>query len=374
MKSIAIVAHQAFALINFRHSLIIQLISKGHEVFALAPDFSDAQITTLKNLGAIPISYRLSRTGNNPFKDFRDTLSLAFLLRKLNPDIFLGFSIKPVIFGTIAALIAQIPHRVAMIEGLGYLFTNDNQKKSIKRSFLLGIAVLLYRVSLSRADTVIFLNQDDIEYFISHKLVSPNKPVNLDGIGVDLNAWEMMPPVLSPVTFIMVARLLKEKGVMEYIAAVKQLRTEGLSARFLLLGDVDSNPSSIPLSVINEHVALNEIEWFGHVDVKPWIQQSSVFVLPSYREGVPRSSLEAMSMGRPVITTNVPGCRETVIDGVNGYLIPPFDVDALSNAMRHFIHKPHLIESMGAQSRSIVESRFNVIDKDNLLMQFLKLS
>jgi glycosyltransferase involved in cell wall biosynthesis len=171
----------------------------------------------------------------------------------------------------------------------------------------------------------------------------------------------------------MVARLLREKGVMEYIGAVKQLRDEGLSARFLLLGDVDSNPSSIPVSLINECVVSNKIEWFGHVDVKPWIQQSSVFVLPSYREGVPRSTLEAMSMGRPVITTDVPGCRETVIDGVSGYLIPPFDANALSNAMKHFIHEPHLIESMGAQSRRIVESRFKIADKDNLLMQLLRL-
>jgi hypothetical protein len=165
MKSIAIVAHQAFALINFRQSLIIRLISEGHKVFALAPDFSDAQITTLKNLGAIPIPYRLSRAGSNPFKDFRDTLGLAFLLRKLNPDIFFGFAIKPVIFGTIAAWMAKIPHRVAMVEGLGHLFTNDNHKRSIKKSLLLRLATCLYRVSLSRADTVIFLNQDDIAYF-----------------------------------------------------------------------------------------------------------------------------------------------------------------------------------------------------------------
>jgi glycosyltransferase involved in cell wall biosynthesis len=367
------VAHQAFALINFRGSLIARLNSSGHRVFALAPDFSDAQLTTLKNLGAIPISYRLSRVGSNPFEDIRDTFSLAFLLRKLNPDIFFGFAIKPVIFGTIAAWMACIPYRVAMIEGLGHLFTNDNHKHSFKKHVLLKIATWLYRISLSRANTVIFLNQDDIAYFKSHKLLGATKAVNLDGIGVDLHAWGMTAPVLSPVTFIMVARLLKEKGLMEYIEAVKQLRDEGLSARFLLLGDVDSNPSSIPRSVITECVDSNGIEWLGHVDVKAWVQLSSVFVLPSYREGVPRSSLEAMSMGRPVITTDVPGCRETVIDGLNGYLIPPFDVNSLSNAMRRFIREPHLIESMGAQSRSIVECRFNVIDKDNLLIKLLRL-
>ncbi|QWD44496.1 glycosyltransferase family 4 protein [Polynucleobacter paneuropaeus] len=374
MKSIAIVAHQAFALINFRGSLISRLVNSGHQVFALAPDFSNSQLVTLKNLGANPISYRLSRVGSNPFEDIRDTLSLAFLLRKLNPDIFFGFAIKPVIFGTIAAWMARVPYRVAMIEGLGHLFTNDNKKSSIKKSFLLGIATWLYRVSLSKADTVIFLNKDDIAYFKSRKLIDATKVFNLDGIGIDLHAWEMTAPVLNPITFIMVARLLKEKGVMEYIAAVKQLRDEGLSARFLLLGDVDHNPSSIPRSVITECVESNGIEWLGHVDVKAWIQQSSVFVLPSYREGVPRSSLEAMSMGRPVITTDVPGCRETVIDGVNGYLIPPFDASSLSNAMKCFIHDPHLIESMGAQSRSIVERRFDVINKDNLLMQLLQLA
>ena len=373
MKSVAIVAHQAFSLINFRQSLIIQLINKGHKVFALAPDYSEAQITSLRNLGAIPIPYRLSRTGINPLIDLRDTVSLALILRKLSPDIFFSFAIKPVIFGTIAAWLARIPHRVAMIEGLGYLFTNDNQKNHLKKSLLLRIAHWLYRLSLSRASAVIFLNQDDIAYFKRHQLVSAAKAINIDGIGVDLKAWEIKTPVFSPVTFIMIARLLREKGVMEYISAAKQLRNEGVKARFILLGDTDVNPSAMPISFIQDSVASGEIEWFGHVDVKPWIQQSSVFVLPSYREGVPRSTLEAMSTGLPVITTDVPGCRETVIDGLNGYLIPPFDINSLSNAMKRFIQEPHLIESMGAESRNIVERRFNVIDKDNLLIELLQL-
>jgi glycosyltransferase involved in cell wall biosynthesis len=373
MKSIALMSHQAYALMNFRKSLILKLIDRGIKVYALAPDFSAIQIETLNRWGAIPISYSLSRTGSNPFKDFLDTISLIALFKKLRVDVFFGFAIKPVIFGTLAAWLARVPHRVAMIEGLGYLFTNDNRGKAYKKKALLIIACLLYKMSLSKASEVIFLNQDDISYFENHHLVEDGRAINLDGIGIDLNAWQKSAPTLDPVTFIFVGRLLREKGVLEYIAAIKQLRSEGIAARFLLLGDTDSNPSAIPIESIKEWVESEGIEWLGHTDVKPWLGKSSVFVLPSYREGIPRSTLEAMSMGRPVITTDVPGCKETVINGVNGYLIPPFDVEALTKAMKHFIHNPQLIEVMGVQSRAIAERRFDVIDKDNFLMKLLHL-
>jgi glycosyltransferase involved in cell wall biosynthesis len=360
MKTIAIISSQAFSLINFRGSLINALVKDNIRVYALAPDYSDEFRQQIVALGAIPVGFQLARTGMNPWRDLCDMFRLAALLRRLRPDVTLGYFIKPVIYGTLAAWIARVPRRVAMIEGLGYVFTLSGTVLSWKRKLLRRAVSLLYRVALVRAHQVIFLNKDDIAEFVGGGLVDGAKVVNLGGIGVDLADWRLTPAVTKPVTFLLVARLLREKGIAEYAGAAKLVKALYPETRFVLLGGLDPNPGALSQPEVQAWVTEGLLEWPGHVVVKPWLAQASVFVLPSYREGVPRSTQVAMAMGRPVITTDVPGCRETVEQGVNGFMVPVRDAGALAQAMLIFVNQPELIAPMGAASRRMAEAKFDV--------------
>ncbi|EJC63028.1 putative galactosyltransferase [Alcaligenes faecalis subsp. faecalis NCIB 8687] len=296
----------------------------------------------------------------NPLRDLWDTWTLSLLLRKLRPDVTFAFSTKPVIYGTLAAWLANVKRRVAMIEGVGFVFTDSAQPLGWRRRMLRFLVSLLYKSALQRADQVIFLNQDDRNEFVSRGLALKEHTMVLGGIGVNLEAWRVAPSVSKPVTFLLAARLLREKGVLEYVEAAKQVLALHPDVRFLLLGGLDSNPGALSKSDVQAWVNEGVLEWPGHVDIKPWMTQASVFVLPSWREGVPRSTQEAMAMGRPVITTDAPGCRETVIEGVNGYRVPIRDIQALKHAMLLFIENPGMIEPMGEASRRLAEERFDV--------------
>jgi glycosyltransferase involved in cell wall biosynthesis len=359
-RSCVIVSSQAFSLINFRGSVIRCMVEAGMKVYALAPDYDKELSQLVVDLGAYPVKFSLSRTGINPIRDGLDTLRLALLLRRLRPDVTLGYFIKPVIFGTLAAWLAGVPRRVAMIEGLGYVFTSTGGPEPLKRKLLRGLVSRLYRFALARAQQVVFLNQDDINEFVDAGLVQDCKVFKLGGIGVDLTEWSLTQPVMKPITFLLIARLLREKGILEYVGAAEIVKARYPAVRFVLLGGLDPNPGSLSKAEVEVWVAEGLLEWPGHVTVKPWLAHASVFVLPSYREGVPRSTQEAMAMGRPIITTNAPGCRETVDDGINGFLVPVRDVPALAAAMLRFIENPALITAMGLQSRRLAEERFDV--------------
>ncbi|WP_340642691.1 glycosyltransferase family 4 protein [Rhodocyclus gracilis] len=371
MNSIAIVSSQAASLVNFRGPLLRALSDKGLEVLALAPDYDIEMRSSVEALGAKPVDYGLSRTGINPLRDFFDCFRLFFLLRRLRPDVVLTYFIKPVIFGTLAAWLARIPRRFAMIEGLGFVYTDSGDKISLKRAILRVAVSVLYRFALARVSGVFFLNNDDANEFVRKRLVWPEKARCLGGIGVDLLEWAAAPVVKCPVTFLLVARLLREKGVIEYIEAARRVKSMYPKTRFLLLGSSDTNPGSLPLADVEAWVAEGVVEWPGHVAVRPWMEQASVFVLPSYREGVPRSTQEAMAMARPVITTNVPGCRETVVDGENGFLVPVRDVGALAEKMLFFVERPEFIGRMGVKSRLMAEARFDVHEVNKRLMIFM---
>ncbi|MGV8934796.1 MAG: glycosyltransferase family 4 protein [Gallionellaceae bacterium] len=340
--------------------MISYLVAKNIRVYALAPDYNDEVRQQIITLGACPVDIQLTRTGMNPWCDVRDMLKLGTLLRRLRPDVTLGYFIKPVIYGTLAAWMARVPRRIAMIEGLGYVFTSSGTVLSWKRKLLRSAVSWLYHVALARAHRVVFLNRDDIAEFVNDGLVDAVKVVHLGGIGVDLGEWSNAPAVLNPVTFLLVARLLREKGIVEYAEAAKLVKVLHPETRFVLLGGQDPNPGGLTHPEVQAWVEEGLLEWPGHVAVKPWLAQTSVYVLPSYREGLPRSTQEAMAMGRAVITTDVPGCRETVIDGVNGYLVPVRDAAALAEAMMRFIKTPNHIESMGRESRRMAEERFDV--------------
>lgn len=356
----ALITSQAFSLSNFRGPLISALVTQGIEVLAIAPDYDEQTRASVRALGATPIDYSLSRTGVNPLSDAFNTVRLALLLRRLRPDVTMGYFIKPVIFGTLAAWLAGVPRRVAMIEGLGYVFTSSGNRQPLRRKLLLSLVGRLYRFALARAHRVIFLNSDDINEFVCAGLVRESKVVKLGGIGVNLADWPLTAPVTQPVTFLLAARLLREKGILEYAEAARIVKANYPEVRFVLLGGLDPNPGGLSQLEVKAWVTEGLLEWPGHVAVKPWLAQASVYVLPSYREGVPRSTQEAMAMGRAVITTDAPGCRETVNDGVNGFLVPVRDVPALTQAMLRFVENPALIVVMGHESRRLAENRFDV--------------
>lgn len=368
-----LVAGLAESLINFRGPLIAALQVRGFQVHVAAPNLSkNSQIrSTLENTGVVVHEIRLNRTGVHPFADFLTFIQLWRLMRYLRPQYVLAYTIKPVIYGLIAGWCAGVPRRFAMIEGLGFVFTYDIKSLSFKRRLLKGLVQLLYKFSLSKASRVVFLNSDDLLEFVEGRLLSVEKTYLLGGIGVDLVRWTPSPSTIVPLTFILVARLLYEKGVIEFVEAARLIKKSYPSVRFILLGDIDLNPGSLRRPMVQQWVSEGLLEWPGHVPVAMWLKQSSVFVLPSYREGVPMSTQEAMAMGLAIITTDVPGCRDTVIDGINGFLVPARNVEGLALAMQTFINCPHLIGQMGRESRRLAEEKFNVDNVNCRLIDML---
>lgn len=358
---LALISSQAFSIINFRGPLVCEMVGRGVTVYALAPDYDDASRAAVRKLGALPLDYSVSRTGMNPLRDLFDLIRLARQLGRLKLDATFAYFIKPVIYGTLAARLAAVPQRFAMIEGAGYVFVDD-EALTLRRRLLRYFVTRLYRLGLSQADHVFMLNRDDAQQFIREGMVATGKvQVLKNGIGLELNHYRAAAPVSEPVCFILVGRLLREKGIYDYVAAARQVKARHPEARFILLGGVDLNPGSIQQSEVDAWVTEGIIEWPGQVsDVRTWLAAASVFVLPSYREGLPRSTQEAMALGRPVITTDVPGCRETVRQGVNGFMVPVRDPGALARAMLMFIRQPEIISAMGAQSRCMAESQFDV--------------
>lgn len=372
VRSVAFITNGALSLTNFRGTLIEQLTHDGVRVHGLAPDFDDAGRDRLRALGAEPVDIALARAGTNPLREAVDAVALWRTLTRLAPDAVLSYFAKPVIYGTLAAYAAGVPRRVAMIEGLGYVFAGGEE--GLKRRTLRAITRRLFAAALARADRAVFTNQVDIDDFLAMKLVGPAKVLNLGGIGVDLADFAPITPTTEPITFLLMARLLREKGIGEFAAAARLVKRRAPSARFVLLGGLDPNPGGLTRDEVEDWIAQGAIEWHGHVDdVRGFIAASSVFVLPSYyREGVPRSIQEAMAMGLPIITTDNVGCRDTVEEGVNGFLVPMRSIDPLAQAMLAFIDRPELIAIMGRASRNLAEERFNVRVKDAILRSLLE--
>lgn len=355
IRSLALISSQAFSIYNFRGDLVREWVNLGLKVHALAPDYDEASRAQVRALGAEPVDYPLRRTGMSPLHDLCALWALFRLIKRLDVDTIFSYFVKPVIYGNMAARLAGVQRRFSMIEGGGYVFAET--PPSMYRRFLRKGVTLLYRNALKGAERVFFLNREDEALFLADILVA-EQAFLLGPIGVDLVHFTPRPLPLEPIVFLLAARLIEEKGVREFVEAARVLRGQ---ARFILLGGPDSNPNSIGRRQLEEWARDGCIEWIDHVqDVRPIVERASVFVLPSYyREGVPRSIQEAMAMGRPVITTDMPGCRDTVVHGDNGFLIKPRSVEALVDAMRLFIKNPPRAASMGSVARSFALENFD---------------
>jgi glycosyltransferase involved in cell wall biosynthesis len=341
------------------------MVELGHKVVCLGPEAGFER--PLQELGASYRQISLHRTGLNPLKDIQTLFSLRKALKEIKPDLVFSYTVKPIVYGSIAAHLAGVKRMYAMITGLGYVFIGQ----TFKQRLLTQVLAFLYRWGLKYNQVVFFQNPDDLHLFVDKSIVSKRvKPVLVNGSGVNIEKFAFYPPKLSPVTFLFIARLIKDKGILEYVEAARLLKQKYPMAKFQLLGPLDINPAAITQEQLERWSKEGIIEYLGKTnDVRPYIAEASVYVLPSYREGTPRSVLEAMSMGRPIITTDAPGCRETVIDGKNGFLVPVKDVDALKSAMEKFILEPDLISQMGKQSRIIAEEKYDVRKVNRAILQ-----
>ena len=369
--NLTIVSHYAPSVINFRGPLIQALCAEGVRVQVLAPDWQPQTQQAAQALGADTAAYDLSRAGLNPFGDLHTLLQLWRHFKVSKPEVVFTHAAKTNVWGMLAAALAGVPHRVAMVEGMGYAFTESARGRTFKQRLVGAVLATLYRMAFKLAHKVVVLNPDDAADLQRLCGLPPHKTVLLGGIGVPLQEWPLHPPHTQPISFTLIARLLREKGILEYLQAARLVKAQHPEARFYLLGGLDENPGAINQADIQPWLDDGTVEWPGQVNVKPWLAKTSVYVLPSYREGVPRSTQEAMAMGRPVITTDVPGCRETVVDGLNGFMVPPRNVPALAEAMLKFIQTPSLVATMGTESRRLAEERFDVGKINRKLMDVL---
>jgi glycosyltransferase involved in cell wall biosynthesis len=371
-ERVGILTSQAFSVVNFRGPLISELVKIGVAVYALAPDYTEDLKRQVRELGAEPVDYSLSRAGLNPISDAQSLLSMIRALQRLRLDLVLTYHVKPVIYGSIAAVIARVQNRYAMIEGLGYLFLNDPDSSGKFRAVVRWVATNMYRLSLFFNRRVFFENQDDPQRFHHLGVVKSSQIVVLDGVGVDLERYPVKQDFPPPTTFILAGRMLRTKGVHDYVEAARLVRAKYPTTRFILVGEVDVNPDSVAESELQNWVDEGIVEWPGHVpDVRVWLARASVFVLPSYGEGKPRSTQEAMASGLPVITTDCSGCRETVEHGVNGLLVPVHDPKALAEAMIRFVEDPALLKEFGRMSRQLAERRFDIHKVNQQIMRTL---
>jgi len=367
---ICIIGALPSSLINFRGELIKSLVAEGHNVIAMASGASNMDVTDIEALGVKYVDYSVTRNGLNPFADMNTLKNFIVLFKKEKPDIVLAYTIKPVIWGGIATRFFSNMRFYGLITGLGFAFQHGN----FKRNLLNAIATNLYRLALAKAKNVIFQNTDNLQVFLDKNIIVKEQGVRVNGSGVNLAHFTKCNITTSSIIFLTVARLLGEKGLREYAAAAKIVKQKYPDVTFQLVGPEDPSPDGIPISEVNQWHNDGYIEYLGSAtDIRPHIINCNIFVLASYHEGMPRTVLEAMATGRPILTTNVPGCKETVIEGENGFLIEKQDVEQLVDKMLWFIEHQEKWQTMADKSHELAMEKFDVRKVNNELLKIMEL-
>lgn len=369
MKTI-VLASLAYSLINFRGRLIAAMIEQGHEVIVCAPDADPEIEAKLKAMGATYRQMPMARTGMNPFADMATLWWLVRCFLREKPQIILAYTQKPIIYGGIASRIVSGANFYAMVSGLGHVYSDGGSRRlRVVRS----IVSFLYRLAIRKARAVFVFNSDDRAEMLRHHIIDPDAHVvQVPGSGVDLDHYGYVRVPDGPPTFLMVARLMRNKGVMEYVDAARIVRAQVPEARFQLLGPTDANPAALKPDDIDQSM----VEYLGETrDVRPYLAAASIFVLPSwYREGLPRTILEAMAIGRGVITTDMPGCREPIVSGENGFIVEPRSALSLADAMLRVCAGPGLPARMSIAARRTVEDRYSVEMVNALLLSTMEMT
>lgn len=353
---IAVLSSHTSSLFWFRMDMMKDFIKRGHTVIALG---SEPEGKWKKEFENYNIDYRqiyVERNGMNPIKDLKTLKLLYTFMRKERPDKVFAYQAKTVIYGSIAAKLNGILDVYPLIAGLGSVFRGDGFKNKIVKT----IMKIEYWAACKCSNRVFFQNKDDKNEFIQNGLVKDEKTVLINGSGVDLEKFK---PVQLPAeaAFLYIGRLIKDKGIIEYLEACREIKDKHSKVRCLLVGPFDSNPSALKPEELKPYIESGVIEYFGEQsDVRPFISQCSTYILPSYHEGTPKTVLEAMAMGRSIITSDAPGCRETVVEGLNGYLVKIKDIKSLSNKMEYLIANRELCTNMGRESAKIAREKYDV--------------
>lgn len=340
---------------NFRGDLIKEIIDKGYRVIVTGPDRTD--VDKIEALGAGFFDIPMNKTGTSILGDLKYCKALTVFLKKLKPAATLGYTVKPVVYGAIAAKKAGVKNINSLVTGGGYTFT----AKTLKARALGMLVRMLYKIGLGKADHVIFQNPDDLKEFTEKRLVKEEKCSCVNGSGVNLEHFATA-PYPEGTSFFMLSRLLKSKGVCEYLEAARLVKKNHPKSKFFILGKYETTmQDAVSREYIESFINDGTVNRFEETDdVRPYYSMCGVYVLPSYREGMPRTVLEAMAMGRPIITTDTQGCRETVEEGRNGFLVPVGDITALAEKMEWFLNNSESIEKMGQESLKIVSVKFDV--------------
>jgi len=368
---ILVLGGTADSLLNFRGKLLEEFIRKGHCVHAAAGDSSRDAEKELTNLGVSVHNFDFNRTSMNLVGEILSIKSLIQLLKSVRPDVLISYTLKVNLYTLIALRFVKVCQVACMFTGLGSIFINNSTRGE---RFLSFVVRSLLKVLLRKNIKVIFQNPDDYQFFCNCGVIKGNSEVAvIRGSGVDELDFPQTKVPRRGIVFLMISRLLADKGIIEFVEASKKTKAIFPNAKFVLVGGEDTNPSSITFENLLKFDN-GAVEYVGHVkDVIPYLNKCSVFVLPSYREGLPRSTLEAMSVGRPIITSDAPGCRETVIEGLNGFLVPVADSDAIFRKMTWFIKNREKLHGMGDASRNLVIENFRVKIVNDKLCEFLEL-
>ena len=386
-KQILLIVNNPYSLLSFRGDLIDALIGRNYLVHIAAPQIGFAPLISeeLKRRGVVLYEIDLHRTSMNPIHEILAIINIYYLVKKIKPDIVFSFMMKPIIYGSLVSRVAGVKHRYAMIEGLGNLFISSNSTRSrILRRFVSR----LYKLSLFGTERIFLLNKDDRnDLLVANALPRNSIITELCGIGVDLDYYRYQEPADNS-SFLMIGRLFQNKGVREFEEAARMIKQNYPNQQFVLVGSIDDNSEAVTRSELDSWISTGVIQYLGELDdIRFVMAQCSVFVLPSYREGLPRTSMEAMAMGRPIITTDVPGCRETirltkkghrqrlsgasVMEGENGFMVRPRDSIALAKSMAYFIKQPSRAAIMGKRSRIIAEEKFDVSLINSIILSAL---
>ncbi|WP_249594893.1 glycosyltransferase family 4 protein [Peribacillus frigoritolerans] len=352
---VMVIAPKNKTLFNFRGDLIKEIISKGHDVVAIGPNKD--YIEDVLALGVKFIEIQLNKDNTNIFGDINYYKELKKVIKVQKPDLVFSYTIKPVVYGGLAARSAGVKKIYPMVTGLGRVYAS----KSLKAKVLRMITGALYKQAFKGCNKVIFQNRDDLKKFVELRYLPEEKAVRVNGSGVNLERFKSNELPEKPI-FLMIARVIKEKGVFEFAESARMLKKRHPEARFILLGGYDNSIGAIKPEELEPYISDGSIEFPGETkDVVPYLEEAKVLVLPTYyREGLPRTILEAMAMARPIITTDWPGCRDAVTNGVNGFLVQPRDSKTLAEKMEYMIEYPERAKEMAENSLRLCKEKYDV--------------
>lgn len=370
MKILVLSSHTT-SLFWFRIDMMKSFVNAGCQVVAVGSEPEEKWKDKFEVHGIIYRSISVSRNGLNPLSDLNTFISIYSLLKKEKPNKIFVYQAKTIAYGCMAAALNGISEVYALVAGLGSVFRGDGKKNKIIRR----IMSFLYKRAFNCCKLVFFQNVDDRNEFVDNKLVEKNKTFILNGSGVNLEVFKPVPLPKVP-AFLFIGRLIRDKGVIEYLEACKIIKSKyNERVKCFLVGPYDTNPSALSSETLKRYIEDGIIEYYGEQnDVKPFIARCTTYVLPSYHEGTPKTVLEAMAMGRAIITSDAPGCRETVIDGMNGYLIPIKNIQILVERMLYLIENPEINERMAKCSYQMACDKYDVRKVNKKIMNLMNIS